>query len=92
MTKKAQLKANVEQVIWEYANGVNDCGEEEYPLLTETEAIKYAKDQIYDMKSDGCGWTVYREGVCDDLKFLGDEYIDEQILNEAYEAGIIKIE
>lgn len=81
MSRLNQLRENIEQVVDEYFNSMTDYPEE-YPALSKEECIKYVKDQIYDMKANG-GMTRYQKGICDDLKFLGDEVIDNEILEYA---------
>ena len=76
--RKMQLQNNVEQVIDEYLNGIYDYPEE------------YVTSQIYDMKSNGHGHTFYRNGICDELRFLGNEYIYKVIDEYAIANGIIK--
>lgn len=81
MSRQSQLVENIEYVVGEYYNGMLD-DPEEYPALTKEECIEYVKDSIYDMKVSGSHCR-YKDGICDDLKFLGDEYIDKQIMELA---------
>ena len=88
MTREKQLQYNVEKVLDMYYNGM--CDEPEYyPEMTIEECREYVTDQIYDMKSNG-GHTKYAKGICDDLKFLGNDYIYNVIDTYATENGIIK--
>lgn len=87
--RKMQLQNNVEQVIDEYLNGIYDYPEE-YPEMTLEECREYVTSQIYDMKSNGHGHTFYRNGICDELRFLGNEYIYKVIDEYAIANGIIK--
>lgn len=87
--RKIQLQNNVEQVIDEYLNGTYDFPEE-YPEMTLEECREYVTSQIYDMKSNGHGHTFYRDGICDELRFLGNEYIYKVIDEYAIANGIIK--
>ena len=87
--RKMQLQNNVEQVIDEYLNGIYDFPEE-YPEMTLEECREYVTSQIYDMKSNGHGHTFYRNGICDELRFLGNEYIYKVIDEYAIANGIIK--
>lgn len=86
-----QLQYNVEQVLDEYYNGMEDYPEE-YPEMTIEECRKYVTEQIYDMKSNGSGHTRYANGICDNLRFLGNEYIHKVIDEYAIGNGIIKDE
>ena len=89
--KQKQLQNNVEQVVDEYLNGMYDYPED-YPEMTIEECRKYVTEQIYDMKSNGHGRTFYGNGICDDLRFLGNDYIHKVIDEYAMESGIIKSE
>lgn len=84
-----QLQYNVEQVLDEYYNGMEDYPEE-YPEMTLEECRQYVTEQIYDMKSNGHGVTRYAHGICDNLRFLGNEYIHKVIDDYAIGNGIIK--
>lgn len=87
--RKMQLQNNVEQVIDEYLNGIYDYPEE-YLEMTLEECREYVTSQIYDMKSNGHGHTFYKDGICDELRFLGNEYIYKIIDEYAIANGIIK--
>ncbi len=87
---KKQLEKNVEYLLDMYYNGILDHGEEEYPLMTKEECREYCTSQIYDMKYDGHGHTRYQKGICEDLKFLGNEYIFSVIDKYAAELAILK--
>lgn len=89
--REKQLDNNLTMIFAMYFNGMTDCGEAEYPALTEQECIDYAYEQVFDMKDNGYGVTEYLEGICDDLKFLGSEYIKDRILDIAAEEGVLKI-
>jgi hypothetical protein len=89
-TRKWLLNNNLNCIFGMYANGISDCGEEEYPLLTEEEAIKYAIPEIYNMWNDGAGYTQYGNGISKELRFLGNHYIHEQIIKIAEECGVLK--
>ena len=88
--RQRQLENNLNCIFGMYANGMSDCGEEEYPRFTEEDAIDYAKDQIYDMWDSGDGMTRYATGICKDLKFLGNEYIEKRIIAIAEECDCLK--
>ena len=88
--RQRQLYHNLDSLFAMYANGISDHGEEEYPLMTEEEAIKYAIPEIYHMKDDGCGCTFYGKDICKDLRFLGREYIEAQVIKIADECGVLK--
>ena len=87
--RKIQLQNNVEEVLDEYLNGMYDRPED-YPEMTLEECREYVTSQIYDMKSNGGGHTFYRSGICDELKFLGNDYIYKVIDEYAIDNGIIK--
>lgn len=86
--REKQLQNNVEQVIDEYLNGMYDYPEE-YPEMSIEECREYVTSQIYDMKSNGHGHTFYGNGICDELRFLGNEYIYKVIDEYAIANGII---
>lgn len=90
--RQRQLENNLNAIFGMYANGMSDSGLEEYPEMSEKEAIDYAIDQIYDMRDNGSGWTQYGTGICKDLKFLGNAYIKDRILDIAAECGVLKNE
>ena len=85
-----QLRNNVDSVVGEYLNSQMDYGEEEYPNMTEQEWFDYCVSEIYDMKSDGRGFTRYADGICDNLKFLGNEVIRKAIIESADSEGLVK--
>lgn len=85
----SQLKLNVEEVLDEYLNGMEDYPDD-YPSLTEDEAIRYATSLIYDRKVIGNGMTLEEVGICDNLRFLGADIIYPAIIKYAKELGIIK--
>lgn len=87
--RKMQLQNNVEQIIDEYLNGMYDYPED-YPEMTVEECREYVTSQIYNMKSDGHGHTFYGDGICDELRFLGNDYIYKVIDEYANANGIIK--
>ena len=87
--RERQLENNLNCVFGMYANGMSDYGEEEYPRFTENDAIAYAKDQIYDMRDTGHGMTTYADGICKDLKFLGNKYIEARIIAIAEECDVL---
>lgn len=90
--RQRQLENNIYSLLGGYENGMSDYGLEEYPKMTEKEVLDYCKTAggIYDMMDNGFGYTVYRAGICKDLKFLGSEYINDKILEIAAECGILK--
>ncbi len=87
--RQKQLVNNLEFIFAGYYNGIQDYGTDEYPLLTEEEAMDMAIPEIYNMSSDGCGWTRFGTGICKDLKFLGNEYIHAEVLRIAEECEVL---
>ena len=85
MTKQEQLQYNVEEVLDMYYNGTLD-NPENYPEMTIEECREYVTNEIYDMKYDGFGHIRYANGICDDLKFLGNDYIYNVI--DTYARGL----
>lgn len=84
-----QLKLNVEAVLDMYLNGM--CDEPDiYTEMSKTECRMYVIGQIYDMKDYGNGRTKYKDGICNNLKFLGNEYINSVIDKYARDNGILK--
>lgn len=88
---KRQLQLNVEAVLDLYLNGMTD-DPDEYPEMTKEQCRDYVTSQIYDMKDWGGGRTTYKDGICDNLRFLGNEYIYGVIDKYAKENGILKEE
>lgn len=84
-----QLQNNVEEVLDMYYNGMEDYPDD-YPEMKRDECREYCTSQIYDMKADGHGTTYYDKGICDNLKFLGNDYIYSVIDKYAAENGILK--
>ena len=82
-----QLQRNVEYVLDGYYNEMTDY---DASPMTKDECRTYCTDLIYDMKYDGSGHCKYKDGICDNLKFLGNEYIYGVIDQYAYENGILK--
>lgn len=89
MTRQKQLENNVNAILGLYENGMTDYGTEEYPPMTEDELVEYVTSQIYDMKDYGNGRTQYKEGICKELKFIGNKKIRETILTLASEYSIL---
>lgn len=84
-----QLRNNVNETIWMYLNGQMDEGEEEYPNLIDQEWWDYCVPEIYNMQSDGGGFTRYADGICDNLKFLGNDVIHKVIVDTARDEGLL---
>lgn len=91
MKKEKQLQYNVEEVLDMYLNGMYDYPDD-YPEMTKEECREYVTSEIYDMRSDGGGHTFYGKGICDDLRFLGNDVIYAVIDKYAEELGILKQE
>ena len=89
VTRKKQLQLNVEEILDEYYNGMYDYPED-YPKMTIKECREYVLDQVYDIESNGNGYMRFKKGICDDLKFLGNDYIYNVIDTYAKDSGIIK--
>ena len=89
MENAKQLQLNVECILDSYLNGMYDYPEE-YPKLTKDECRQYVIEQVYDLKDYGNGHTKYRKGICDNLRFLGNDYIYSIIDKYAEENGILK--
>ena len=91
MTKREkQLENNLYAIFAMYENGMYDEGEENYPQMDLEDCIDYAIGQVYDMMDDGMGTTYYRDGICKDLKFLGNDYINKEISRIAADCGVLK--
>ena len=84
-----QLRNNVERLVFEYGNGQCDYGTEDYPNLTEQQWWDYCVPEIYDMKNDGGGRTLYAKGICDNLRFIGNERIRALIVEVAAGEGLL---
>lgn len=89
--KHEQLINNIEYVIGGYANGMSD-DPDSYKPMTEDELIKYCYSEIFDIKNDGEGGTRLLKGICDDLKFLGNDLIKSEILRIGKEEGVLTAE
>ena len=89
MTNMEQLRLNVEQLVMEYGNGQSDWGTEDYPNLTPDQWFNYCVPEIYNMWVKDQGNTWYRDGICDHLKFLGNDTIREVIVKIATEEGLV---
>lgn len=78
--RKAQLIENIEYIVFSYDNQINDRPEE-YSLISEEELLDMVYSQIFDMRVENYGEScIYKEGICDDLKFYGKENIEKLIL------------
>lgn len=88
MRREEQLRENLEELIYGYMNGQYDCGEEDYPNLTVEQWWNYCVPDIYNMRVNR-GSAVYHVGICDDLRFLGNEKIKEVIIDIASSEGLI---
>ena len=96
MTKRPRLeqyRLNVVYLLATYENGMNDCGESEYPKMSFNEVIKYVNDQVYTFIDDGWGLTSYNdiaEKWAKELKFIPK--VDKlRIIKEvAEECGVLK--
>ena len=84
-----QLRNNVDQVVGIYLNSQMDYGEEEYPNLTEQQWWDECVPEIYHMKTNGRGLTLYGDGICDNLKFLGNDTIRKMIAEIADSEGLL---
>lgn len=84
--RQRQLKNNLEYIFGTYYNGITDNGD---PYLTEDEAMNMAIPEIYNVMSDGKGWVRFAVGICKDLKFLGNDYIKEQVIAIAEECEVL---
>ena len=89
MRREKQLRLNAEALLGEYLNGMCDCGEEEYPPMSRDECREWVVSQVYDMTSYGDGHIKYRDGICDDLRFLGNDTIFSIIDKVAEECGVL---
>lgn len=89
--KLEQARQNIEYILYGYANGMSDCGEEMYPHLTKDQVIDYVKQELYDIRVTGDGESCQMlKGICDDLKFLSNTVIDEMILKIAKESEVLQ--
>lgn len=85
-----QLRNNVDEVVCVYLNSQMDWGEEDYPNLTAEQWWNYCVPDIYNMKNDGSGTTVYCDGICDNLKFLGNDMIMKVIVESVDREWLLK--
>lgn len=88
--KENQAKQNIEYIIDGYVNGMYD-DPYNYQKMSEHQVLAYVKDELYDIKVARHGETcLMSQGICDDLKFLSNNTIDNMILDYAKEAGVLK--
>lgn len=87
MSREKQLVNNLNDILGGYENGMYD---DYYPQMTLDECISYCVPEIYHIKADGRGTTFYADNICEDLKFLGADYINSKIKEIAQECGILK--
>ena len=79
VSREQQLRNNIEQIVNEYLNSQYDYGIEEHPNMTEQEWFDFCVPDVYDMIQGESG-TLYADGICNDLKFLGNKKIREVII------------
>ena len=84
-----QLRLNVEELVYGYLNGQTDCGTDMYPNLTPEQWFDYCVPEIYNMYVKAQGSTWYRDGICDNLRFLGNDTIREVIVEIAKGEGLV---
>ena len=84
-----QLHNNVESLVYMYQNGQYDCGEEEYPNMTGQQWFDYCVPEIYNIKCDGYGREWCGDGICEELKFLGNAVIYNIIADIADSEGLL---
>ena len=89
--REKQFRNNLDFILGGYENSMLDYPEQ-FPPLPKNAVLDMVKSEIFDLKSDGCGWTQYGEGICEDLKFLGNDTIDKIIIEEAIKLGVIEDE
>ena len=83
-----QLRMNVQEIVWEYLNGQTDYPAW-YPNLTPNQWYDYCVPEIYNRMVISQGMTRYAEGICDHLKFLGNQTIREVIVEVAGGEGLV---
>ena len=86
---KEQLRLNVEYILDEYLNGMSDYPEE-YGEMSVDECRSYVVERLYDIKVMEPGHVRERTGICEELKFLGNEEIYSLIDSYARDSGILK--
>ena len=87
-SRNRQLVNNVEELLYEYDNGISDGYNELFK--NDEELIDWTYDQIFDLKASGHGMTRYRKGICDDLKYLGRDFIFSEIKRIGHEIGVVE--
>lgn len=85
-----QLRNNVDELIGSYLNGQIDYGEKDYPNLTSEQWWNYCVPDVYNMKNNGHGVTAYGDGICDNLKFLGNDTVMKVIVESADREGLLE--
>ena len=89
--EKELLENNLNNILGGYENGM--CDEpDDFPKLTKEQVIDYCIPEIYNQFSDGSGCTVYGRGISDCIKFLGNDYIYNKIIEIAKECDILEDE
>jgi len=89
--RETLLDNNLNHILGGYENGMCDYPDE-FPKLTREEVIDLCIPEIYNQFSDGNGYTAFRKGIADELKFLGNEHILGRIIQIAKECDILKEE
>ena len=89
--REKQFRNNLDFILGGYENSMLDYPEQ-FPQLSKDAVLDMVKSEIFDLKNDGCGWTQYGEGICEDLKFLGNDNMDRIIIKEAIKSGVIEDE
>lgn len=102
MTKEIQLKLNAEEIAGEQYNSYvdgNDDAKEFYPAPAEKIIEQFYTD-LFNIKVGGQKWngewvstgsTYYGDGICDDLKFLGEEACKNALLEAFANEGLLML-
>lgn len=86
--REKQFRNNLDFILGGYEYGMDDYPED-FPPLSKDAVLAMVKSEIFDLKSDGQGWTQYGDGICEDLKFLGNARMNKIIIEEAIKSGVI---
>lgn len=87
--RKKQLINNIEALLYSYDVSINDGYAE--PFKSDEEMVDYVYRQVFDLKDDGTGFTKWVDGICDDLKYLGKDYIVNEIKRIGHEIGVVQM-
>lgn len=88
--REKQFRMNLDAIISEFINSRSDGYEGFEENLTADEWWEWVMFDVYDMKVIQPGFIRYCDGICKDLRFLGNVKMREIILEEARSNGLLE--